>query len=164
MATNKKTAKKTTATMKPATKSSRNKSHTSNAENYTKPDLREKIKDQSMAGDKGGRAGQWSARKAQLVAHEYEAQGGGYKHPRTPAQKALKHWGEERWHTAGGKHDLQADRTSRYLPDSAWKELTPGERKATDRKKIAGSRHGKQFGANTPAAARARIRATRPEG
>jgi hypothetical protein len=61
MATNKKTAKKTTATKKPATKSTRNKSHTSNAENYTKPDLREKVKDQVMAGDKGGRAGQWSA-------------------------------------------------------------------------------------------------------
>jgi hypothetical protein len=40
----------------------------------------------------------------------------------------------------------------------------PGERKATDRKKIAGSRHGKQFVANTPAAARARKRATRHEG
>jgi hypothetical protein len=157
-------ATKKTAAKKSATKSGRNKSNTSNAENYTKPDLRDKIKNQVMADDKGGRAGQWSARKAQLVAHEYEAQGGGYRHPRNPAQKSLKHWGDERWHTADGKQAVQGDKTSRYLPDAAWKELTPRERKATDRKKVAGSRRGKQFVANTPAAAKARKRATRHEG
>jgi hypothetical protein len=46
---------------------------------YTKPELRETIKDRVMAGSKGGKPGQWSARKAQLVAQEYEKEGGGYK-------------------------------------------------------------------------------------
>ena len=44
---------------------------------YTKPGLRESIKKRIMAGSKGGKPGQWSARKAQLVAQKYKAQGGG---------------------------------------------------------------------------------------
>ena len=131
------------------------------ADNYTKPDLRAKIKDEVMAGDKGGRPGQWSARKAQLVAHEYVAEGGGYKHERTETQEHLKEWGEEKWHTADGKPAIQDDgksgeTTHRYLPDKAWGELSPEERKATDEKKVRGSREGKQFVANTPKAAKAR--------
>jgi len=46
---------------------------------YTKPELRENTKDRVMAGSKGGKPGQWSARKAQLVAQEYKEAGGGYK-------------------------------------------------------------------------------------
>ena len=46
---------------------------------YTKPGLRESIKKRVMAGSKGGKPGQWSARKAQLVASEYKKKGGGYK-------------------------------------------------------------------------------------
>ena len=126
--------------------------------NYTKPELREKIKKQVTAGDKGGRAGQWSARKAQLVAHEYADQGGGYKHPPDAAQKSLKKWGDEQWHTADGKQAVDGDKTHRYLPDAAWKELTPQEQKATEQKKVAGSMQRKQFVANTPAAAKARKR------
>ena len=45
---------------------------------YTKPELRERIKNRVMAGSKGGKPGQWSARKAQLVALEYKKAGGGY--------------------------------------------------------------------------------------
>ena len=44
---------------------------------YTKPSLRERIKDRIMAGTKGGNAGQWSGRKAQLLAQEYKKAGGG---------------------------------------------------------------------------------------
>ena len=46
---------------------------------YTKPGMRERIKDRIMAGSKGGKPGQWSARKAQMLAKEYKAKGGGYK-------------------------------------------------------------------------------------
>ena len=46
---------------------------------YTNPSLRNKIKNQVMAGSKGGNPGQWSARKAQLVAKKYKAAGGGYR-------------------------------------------------------------------------------------
>ncbi len=125
-------------------------------DNYTKPELREKIKREVVAGDKGGRPGQWSARKAQLVAHEYVAEGGGYKHPRNEAQQSLKSWGDEKWHTADGDKAVQGEETHRYLPDKAWKELTPAQKKATDAKKVQGSRKGKQFVANTPEASEAR--------
>jgi hypothetical protein len=46
---------------------------------YTKPTLRKRIFERIKAGNKGGASGQWSARKAQLLAREYKAAGGGYK-------------------------------------------------------------------------------------
>jgi hypothetical protein len=49
------------------------------AGNYTKPSLRKRIFNRIKAGNKGGDAGQWSARKAQMLAREYKAAGGGYK-------------------------------------------------------------------------------------
>ena len=50
------------------------------AGNYTKPSLREKIVSQvKAAATHGTGAGQWSARKAQLVAKKYKAAGGGYR-------------------------------------------------------------------------------------
>ena len=57
----------------------KSKSRVNEAGNYTKPTLREKIFKRIKAGTKGGKAGQWSARKAQLLASEYKKAGGGYK-------------------------------------------------------------------------------------
>ena len=48
------------------------------AGNYTKPSMRKRIFARIKAGTKGGKAGQWSARKAQMLAREYKAKGGGY--------------------------------------------------------------------------------------
>ena len=53
-------------------------SRVNEAGNYTKPDLRRRLFNKIMRGSKGGRAGQWSARKAQMLAREYKAAGGGY--------------------------------------------------------------------------------------
>ena len=47
--------------------------------NYTKPGMRKKEFNRIKAGGKGGAPGQWSARKAQLLARAYKAKGGGYK-------------------------------------------------------------------------------------
>lgn len=47
--------------------------------NYTKPSMRKTLFNKIKAGTKGGKAGQWSARKAQMLAKEYKAKGGGYK-------------------------------------------------------------------------------------
>ena len=47
----------------------------SKSASYTKPELRERIKSRVMAGSDGGKPGQWSARKAQLVAQKYEEAG-----------------------------------------------------------------------------------------
>ena len=49
------------------------------AGNYTKPTMRKSLFNRIKAGSKGGGAGQWSARKAQLLAKRYKAAGGGYK-------------------------------------------------------------------------------------
>lgn len=47
--------------------------------NYTKPTMRKRLFEKIKAGTKGGKAGQWSARKAQMLAKQYKAKGGGYK-------------------------------------------------------------------------------------
>lgn len=54
--------------------------HVNEAGNYTKPSLRKRIVSQvKAAATQGTGAGQWSARKAQLVAKKYKAAGGGYR-------------------------------------------------------------------------------------
>ena len=55
------------------------KSTVNKAGNYTKPAMRKRLFEKIKAGTKGGKAGQWSARKAQILAKEYKAKGGGYK-------------------------------------------------------------------------------------
>jgi hypothetical protein len=55
------------------------KSTVNAAGNYTKPTMRKALVASVKAGTKGGDAGEWSARKAQLVAKKYKAAGGGYK-------------------------------------------------------------------------------------
>ena len=58
---------------------SKPKSKVNAAGNYTKPTLRKNIFNRVKAGGKGGSPGQWSARKAQMVAKAYKAKGGGYR-------------------------------------------------------------------------------------
>ena len=55
------------------------KSSVNKAGNYTKPGMRKRMFNTIMAGSKGGKPGQWSARKAQLLALRYKKAGGGYK-------------------------------------------------------------------------------------
>tara|TARA_R100000655_G_scaffold16369_1_gene35622 strand:+ start:2480 stop:2668 length:189 start_codon:yes stop_codon:yes gene_type:complete len=55
------------------------KSRVNEAGNYTKPTMRKRLFSKIKSGSKGGRAGQWSARKAQMLAKEYKSKGGGYK-------------------------------------------------------------------------------------
>ena len=57
----------------------KSKSRVNEAGNYTKPGLRKRIFNRIKAGGKGGRPGQWSARKAQMMAKAYKKAGGGYK-------------------------------------------------------------------------------------
>lgn len=54
------------------------KSRVNEAGVYTKPAMRKRLFSRIKAGGKGGRPGQWSARKAQLLATKYKAAGGGY--------------------------------------------------------------------------------------
>ena len=55
------------------------KSTVNSSGNYTKPGMRKRLFNSIKAGGKGGAPGQWSARKAQLLAKRYKANGGGYK-------------------------------------------------------------------------------------
>jgi hypothetical protein len=55
------------------------KSTVNSAGNYTKPGMRKTLFNKIKAGSKGGDPGEWSARKAQLLASEYKKSGGGYK-------------------------------------------------------------------------------------
>lgn len=54
-------------------------SRVNEAGNYTKPSLRKRLFEQIKGGSKGGDTGEWSARKAQMLAREYKKAGGGYK-------------------------------------------------------------------------------------
>ena len=55
------------------------KSTVNQAGNYTKPGMRKRLVEKIKRGSKCGKPGQWSARKAQMVAKQYKAKGGGYK-------------------------------------------------------------------------------------
>ena len=56
-----------------------NVSRVNEAGNYTKPSMRKRLFEQIKAGGKGGKPGQWSARKAQMLAQAYKKAGGGYR-------------------------------------------------------------------------------------
>lgn len=157
-------AKKTATNKTPAKKTSAKRAtlrKTSTPDKYSDPALRERIKAKVMREGKGGRPGQWSARKAQMVAHEYEAEGGAYKGGRDQQQKNLTEWTDEHWTTEDGKPARRDDGMHRYLPEKAWKQLTPAQKRSTEKKKLSGDRKGKQFVANTQAAVKARRSAER---
>ena len=129
--------------------------------NYTKPKLRERIKNRIMASDKGGKPGQWSARKSQLLAKEYEKAGGGYTGKKSKAQKDLSKWTKEDWGTKSGKNSTQGkDATGeRYLPKKARDKLSKKEYEATSRKKRADMKKGKQHSAQPKKVAKRTSRA-----
>tara|TARA_R100000664_G_C2697992_1_gene99467 strand:- start:338 stop:556 length:219 start_codon:yes stop_codon:yes gene_type:complete len=60
-------------------KGGKTKSRVNEAGNYTKPGMRKRLFNKIKAGSKGGKPGQWSARKAQMLAQQYKKAGGGYK-------------------------------------------------------------------------------------
>jgi hypothetical protein len=57
-------------------------------------------------------------------------------------QQDLKNWTEQNWRTSDGK---PSKGKKRYLPDAAWKELTPSQKASTNAAKAAGNKKGKQF-------------------
>lgn len=114
---------------------------------YTKPGLRESIKRRVLAGSKGGRPGQWSARKAQLVAQQYKKAGGGYTGSKSSKQKSLSKWTKEEWGTKSGKPSTQGSKATgeRYLPKKARQALSKKEYAATSAKKRQDTKAGRQF-------------------
>ncbi|KAL4936974.1 serine hydrolase-domain-containing protein [Aspergillus oleicola] len=136
--------------------------------NYTDPKLREEVKNEIQGGEKGGKPGQWSARKAQMTASEYKARGGDYttsKDEKQPQQKNLDKWGAEEWQTKEGSGTAKEDdgTRKRYLPKKAWEEMSKEEKEETENKKKAGSKRGKQFVGNTDKARRKRREVSKGE-
>ena len=108
------------------------------------PKLWEKVKTEVTESDKGGKPGQWSARKAQLAVHEYKEEGGQYKGEKS-ADNHLTQWSEEEWGTKSGEPSGKTG--ERYLPKEARDHLTKEEYARTTKKKRADTRKGKQHSA-----------------
>ena len=107
----------------------------------TDPKLWEKVKEEVTEGDKGGKPGQWSARKAQLAVHGYKEEGGGYEGKKS-ANNHLAQWTREDWGTKSGKESGKTG--ERYLPKKARESLSDEEYKRTSDKKRADTKKGKQ--------------------
>ena len=78
MAPRKKTTRKKTTRRKAPARKKKSKSRVNEAGNYTKPAMRKRLFNKIKAGGKGGAPGQWSARKAQMLAKQYKAKGWRY--------------------------------------------------------------------------------------
>ena len=108
------------------------------------PKLWDKVKTEVTEGDKGGRPGQWSARKAQLATAEYKKEGGGYDGAKSD-DNHLSQWTREEWGTKSGEQSGETG--ERYLPKQARESLDASEYDRTTAKKRADTRKGKQFSA-----------------
>ena len=110
----------------------------------TKESMWKRIVASVKAGSKGGRPGQWSARKAQLATARYKKAGGGYKGKKSSSNKLSK-WSKQKWdYVSKGDKKKPRKKRGRYLPESVRKSLSPSEKSATNRKKRAASAKGKQ--------------------
>ena len=104
------------------------------------PGLWKRIVASVKAGSKGGDAGEWSARKAQLAVQQYKKSGGSYKGPKK--ETSLSKWTKQEWNTSSGK---PSEGKRRYLPKAAWSALSTAQKAATNKAKAEGNRQGKQF-------------------
>jgi hypothetical protein len=106
------------------------------------PGLWKRIVSEVKSGTKGGNAGQWSARKAQIAVARYKKAGGGYKGAKS-SSNSLSKWTKQKWRTKSGKPSSETG--ERYLPEKAIKSLSSSEYAATTRAKRMGKAMGKQF-------------------
>lgn len=104
------------------------------------PGLWKRIVASVKAGSKGGDAGEWSARKAQLAVQQYKKSGGSYKGPKK--ETSLSKWTKQEWTTSSGK---PSEGKRRYLPKAAWSALSTAQKAATNKAKAEGNKQGKQF-------------------
>ena len=104
------------------------------------PSLWKRIVASVKASSKGGDAGEWSARKAQLAVQQYKKSGGDYKGPKK--ETSLSKWTKQDWTTSSGK---PSEGKRRYLPKAAWSALSSAQKAATNKAKAEGNKQGKQF-------------------
>ena len=91
----------------------------------TNEKLWKKIVSSVRKSSKGGKPGQWSARKAQLSVSLYKKRGGGYKGKKSQ-KNSLSKWTKQRWRTRSGKNSVVGKNASgeRYLPSNVIKRLS----------------------------------------
>ena len=99
----------------------------------TDPILWAKVVKRLKNSDKGGSAGTWNARKAQIAVAEYKKQGGTYKGKKS-AKNSLAVWTDESWDYIDGKHG------NRYLPKNVRNGLTAAEAKEENLRKRSATR------------------------
>ena len=107
----------------------------------TDPKLWDKVKKEVTQSSKGGKPGQWSARKAQMATSEYKKEGGGYAGKKSD-DNHLKQWTNEEWDTKSGKESGKTG--ERYLPKKAREKLSDSEYSRSTAKKRADSAKGQQ--------------------
>ena len=103
------------------------------------PALWDRVVSSVKAGSKGGDAGQWSARKAQLAVAKYKDAGGKYSGKKSESN-SLSKWTKQEWGTKSGKPSSETG--ERYLPEKAIKSLSSAEYAATTRAKRQGGGTG----------------------
>ena len=116
----------------------------------TDPKLWDEVKTEVTESDKGGKPGQWSARKAQMATAAYKKEGGGYEGAKR-ADNHLKQWTDEEWGTKSGAESGETG--ERYLPKKARESLSDEEYARSTAKKRADTKKGKQFSKQPKAAA-----------
>ena len=110
----------------------------------TKPKLWKRIVASVKSGSKGGRPGQWSARKAQIATARYKKAGGGYSGKKSSSNRLSK-WSKQKWgYVSKGDEKKPRAKRGRYLPEKVRKNMTPAQKAATNRRKRAASKAGKQ--------------------
>ena len=115
-----------------------------NTAEKTDPKLWDKVKTEITKSGKGGKPGQWSARKAQMATQDYKKEGGGYQGAK-PADNHLAQWTKEEWGTRSGADSGKTG--ERYLPKAAREHLSDADYKRTTAKKRADTAKGQQFSA-----------------
>ena len=111
--------------------------------NVSNPKLWESVKNKIMKMETGGtKAGQWSARKAQMAVAMYKEKGGGYT-DKKDSNNSLTKWSDQHWQTKSGKPSHVTG--ERYLPKKAIENLSDKEYRKTSRLKKDSMKKGKQF-------------------
>jgi hypothetical protein len=103
------------------------------------PELWSRIVSSVKSGTKGGDAGQWSARKAQIAVAKYKEAGGKYVGKKSDSN-SLSKWTKQEWTTKSGKPSKETG--ERYLPKKAIEALSSSEYAATTRAKRMGGGTG----------------------
>lgn len=112
----------------------------------TNPVLWKSVVQSVKKSNKGGKPGQWSARKAQLAVKIYKSRGGRYSSKKSKSN-SLHKWTKEKWRTKSGKSSIMGPNPTgeRYLPSKVIKQISSKEYNYSTKLKRLAIRKGKQY-------------------